>query len=114
MKVVGVPEEFIPQMREMPMWPEMEKVAHTLAYDGTFMADTQAGRPLPADRVEQWTSVVMPALVIVGGQSEPFFRKAAQALVDVLPNAQVYTLEGQTHEVSSAALAPVLAEFFAK
>ncbi len=112
MKVVGVPEEFIPKMREMPMWPEMEKVAHTLAYDGAFMQDVQAGRPLPADRVEQWASAAMPTLVIVGGASEPFFHRGAQALVDVLHNAQLRVLEGQTHEVSTEALAPVLVEFF--
>ena len=45
MKVVGVPDELVTQMRDMPMWPEMEKVAHTLAYDGTIMGDNQSGKP---------------------------------------------------------------------
>jgi pimeloyl-ACP methyl ester carboxylesterase len=114
MKVVGVPEEFIPQMRNDPSWAEMEAVAHTLAYDGIVIGDTGSGKPLPADRVRQWASATMPTLVIVGGESEPFFRSGAQALVDVLPNGQLRTLEGQAHDVSSEALAPVLAEFFAK
>lgn len=109
MKVVGVPEEWIPQMREMPMWPGMEKVAHTLAYDGTIMGDNQSGKPLPPN---QWASATSPTLVIVGGESEPFFQNGTQALVDVLPNAQRRTLEGQGHEVSAEALAPMLIEFF--
>jgi pimeloyl-ACP methyl ester carboxylesterase len=113
MKVVGVPEEFIPQMREMPMWAEMEKAAHTLAYDGTIMGETQAGKPLPAEKVKQWASTTMPTLVIVGGASEAFFHHGTQALVDILPNAQHHILEGQTHEVAAEALAPVLVEFFA-
>jgi hypothetical protein len=30
---VGLPPEFVAPMREAPMWPGMEEVAHTLAYD---------------------------------------------------------------------------------
>jgi pimeloyl-ACP methyl ester carboxylesterase len=111
MKVVGVPEEFIPQMREMPMWPQMEKVAHTLAYDGTIMGDNQSGNPLPPNG---WNSATMPTLVIVGGESPAFFHNGTQALADILPNAQRFVLDGQTHEVSAEALAPVLVEFFNK
>lgn len=109
MRIVGVPEEFIPQMRDMAMWPEMEKVAHTLAYDGAIMGDNQSGKPLPPN---QWASATSPTLVIVGGESEAFFQNGTQALVDILPNAQRRTLKGQTHEVSAEALAPVLVEFF--
>jgi pimeloyl-ACP methyl ester carboxylesterase len=110
MKVVGVPEEYIPMMRQDPSWAEMEAVAHTLAYDGAILKDNASGKPLEP---HQWDSATMPTLVIVGGESEPFFRTGAQALVDLLPNAKLYVLEGQAHDVSSEALAPVLAEFFA-
>ena len=109
MRVVGAPEEMIAQMRNMPMWPEMEKVAHTLAYDGTIMGDNQSGKPLAPN---QWTSATSPTLVIVGGDSPPFFQHGTQALVDMLPNAHLRVLEGQTHEVSAEALAPMLVEFF--
>jgi pimeloyl-ACP methyl ester carboxylesterase len=110
MKVVGVPDEFIPQMKSMPMWPDLEKAAHTLAYDGQIMGDRQSGKPLPRTR---WTSATSPTLVIVGGASEPFFHNGTRALVDVLPNARHHVLEGQTHEVEPQALAPLLVEFFA-
>jgi pimeloyl-ACP methyl ester carboxylesterase len=110
MRHVGVPEEFIPQMHSMPMWPQMEQAAHTLAYDGIIMGDTQSGQPLAPG---QWPAATMPTLVIVGGDSPPFFQNGTRALVDQLPHAQHATLPGQTHEVSSAALAPMLIEFFA-
>jgi pimeloyl-ACP methyl ester carboxylesterase len=110
MKVVGVPDEFVAQMRDMPMWPEMEQVAHTLAYDGTIMGDTMSGKPLSP---KQWATTTSHTLVIVGGESEAFFQHGTQALVDILPNAQHRTLAGQTHEVAAEALAPVLKEFFA-
>jgi pimeloyl-ACP methyl ester carboxylesterase len=111
MKVVGVPEEYLPAMHDMPMWPQLEKGAHTLAYDGTIMGDNQSGKPLPPN---QWDGVIMPALVIVGGESPAFFQNGTQELADILPNARRRTLEGQTHEVAAEALAPMLIEFFAE
>jgi len=110
MKIVGVPDEYLPAMHDMPMWPELEKGAHTLAYDGAIMGDNQSGKPLPPN---QWDGAIMPALVIVGGDSPAFFQNGTQALADILPNAQRRSLAGQTHEVSAEALAPTLIEFFA-
>jgi hypothetical protein len=55
----------------------------------------------------------MPSLVIVGGDSPPFFHNGTRALADQLPHAQHAILPGQTHEVSAAALAPMLIAFFA-
>ena len=92
-----------------PEWADMEKVAHTLGYDGLIVKDFQTGKPLPPQR---WPSITAPTLVIVGGNSEPFSHDGAQALVNDMPNAQRRVLEGQDHAVSPAALAPVLVEFF--
>ncbi|HEV8534304.1 MAG TPA: alpha/beta hydrolase [Candidatus Limnocylindria bacterium] len=109
-KAVGLPAELVPQMRAAPMWPALESVAHTLAYDGTVMGDTMSGKPLSTGR---WARVTVPTLVIDGGASPEWARHAVQALADQLPNAERRTLEGQTHDVDPKALAPVLQEFFA-
>lgn len=109
MTTTGMPEEFLGPMRQSPMWPIMESVAHTLVYDGLVMGDTMLGNPLPAGR---WSGAVMPTLVIVGGANEPWWHRGNAALVELLPNAKSYVLEGQTHDVSPDALAPVLTEFF--
>ena len=111
-KAIGLPPEYLAPMRDDPMWADMEKVAHTLAYDGTIMGETMSGKPLPAERVEQWASATMPTLVISGEQSEAFFHVGAQALAEVLPNAQHRTLEGQEHAVDPAALAPRSETYF--
>jgi len=122
-KALLIPPEFVTMMRTAPMsqtfdddtgakppeWADMEKVAHTLAYDGMIVKDFLAGKPLPPKR---WASFTAPTLVIVGGNSEPFFHDGAQALVNHMPNAQRRILEGQDHAVSPAVLAPVLTEFF--
>ena len=105
----GVPPEVVAGMRSEPFWPGMEKIAHTLAYDGAVMGDTMAGRPLPADR---WASVTVPTLVMDGDQSPAWARNSVAALVGVLPNAERRSLEGQDHGAASEVLAPVLVEFF--
>jgi len=122
-KALLIPPEFVAKMRNAPMnqtfgdetgakppeWVDMETVAHTLAYDGLIVKDFLAGNPLPPKR---WASFTAPALVIVGGNSEPFFHDGAQALVEDMPNTRRRILEGQDHAVSPAALAPVLIDFF--
>jgi len=122
-KALLIPPEFVAMMRNAPMsqtfgddagakppeWADMEKVAHTLAYDGMIVKDFLAGKPLPPKR---WASFTAPTLVIVGGNSEPFFHDGGQALVNDMPNARRRILEGQDHAVSPQALAPVLVEFF--
>ena len=50
---------------------------------------------------------------IDGAASPPWLGDAAQGLVDVLPEARRRTIDGQTHDVDPALLAPVLGEFFA-
>ncbi|GGL46747.1 alpha/beta fold hydrolase [Planomonospora parontospora] len=105
----GVPAEFVEGMRSAPFWADMEAVAHTLAYDGEVMGDTMSGRPLPGGR---WADVTAPVLVIDGGASGPWMSGAANALAAVLPGASRATLDGQDHDVSPAALAPVLQRFY--
>jgi pimeloyl-ACP methyl ester carboxylesterase len=106
---MGMPPDTVAPMRDAPFWPAIEAVAHTLAYDGTIMRGTMGGGPLPATR---WASVTVPALVMDGGDSPAYQRNAVRALADLLPGAQRRTLEGQTHEVDPALLAPVLEVFF--
>jgi pimeloyl-ACP methyl ester carboxylesterase len=105
----GVPEEFVGGMRQMPMWPDMEAVAHTLAYDGTVMGDLMSGKPLPPG---SFAGVTIPTLVLAGGNSEPFMHTGADALAAALPDAHRRTLQDQDHAVDGAVLAPVLTEFF--
>ena len=56
--------------------------------------------------------VTMPTLSVVGGKSPAWLHHGMRALADVLPNAQLRVLEGQTHMVKAKVLAPLLIEFF--
>ena len=108
---VGVPKEAVASMRKAAMWPELEKLAHTLVYDGLLMGGTQAGKPLPKER---WAGATSPLLVVDGAKSDAWLHAAADALAAVVPKAQRRTLAGQDHSVEPAAIAPVLIEFFGK
>ena len=106
---VEVPADMVAQMRQSPMWPAMEALAHTLAYDGAIMGDNMSGKPLSPG---QWADVTIPTLVMDGGVSPVWMHNAAQAVAAILPNARRLTLEGQTHAVDPDVLAPALQAFF--
>jgi pimeloyl-ACP methyl ester carboxylesterase len=107
MILVGATADQVEGMRQHPMWPMWEAVAPTLAYDHTAALGEDASLP-----TERAASVTVPTLVMDGSESYPFMHVTAVALANAIPQAQHRTLEGQTHEVSSEALAPVLVEFF--
>jgi pimeloyl-ACP methyl ester carboxylesterase len=102
---VGLPAGFVAPIRQSPFFPSMEAVAHALVYDAMIVGDFS----LPTARV---ATIKVPTLVVDGGQT-PWLRAAADAVAGALPDARRRTLEGQPHNVDAAALAPVLAEFFA-
>jgi len=108
---VEVPADMVAQMRQSPMWPAMEALAHTLAYDGAIMGDNMSGKPFSPG---QWADVTIPTLVMDGGDSPVWMHNAAQAVAGILPNARRLTLEGQTHAVDPNLLASALMQFFAE
>jgi pimeloyl-ACP methyl ester carboxylesterase len=107
MAYVGTPAEQIAGMRQSPFFPALEAIAPTLSYDHAGLFGDQA---VPAGKAAQ---VTVPALVMYGGASFPFMRATAQTLSAAMPQARLRVVEGQTHDVDPAVLAPVLAEFFA-
>jgi pimeloyl-ACP methyl ester carboxylesterase len=101
-----MPPEHLDRVRQHPMWPVWEAVALTLADDAAVMGEDAS---VPIGKAAQ---VAVPTLVMDGSASFPFMHDTAKALANAIPNAQHRTLEGQSHEVEAAALAPVLVEFF--
>lgn len=107
MRYIGIPADRIDGMRRASTWPVLEALAPTLAYDHTAMLGKDAS--VPAERA---STVTVPTLVMSGGASYPFMRETARTLSQAIPDAQLRTLEDQTHEVNLGVLAPVLIEFF--
>jgi pimeloyl-ACP methyl ester carboxylesterase len=103
--MVRVPAPFVLMMRLMPgLWRKLKAVAHTLPYDSAVMGDfTVPGKHLGA--------VGIPTLVLHGSKTDARLKRAAGAVAGAIAGAHAKTLEGQTHNVSAAVLAPVVVEF---
>jgi pimeloyl-ACP methyl ester carboxylesterase len=110
MQGVGMPPEAIEGAKRSSMWPIMQSIGPTIAYDGQFMFDAYytAGK-FP----ERWQKATMPVLVLNGGKSFPFMPMAADAVAKALPNASRRTLPDQDHGPKPDVLAPVVADFLA-
>jgi pimeloyl-ACP methyl ester carboxylesterase len=109
LRLVDLPSIALLMMPLMPAWSKLKAVAHTLPYDITIVQDNQRGQPFRAGR---WSGATMPTLAMDGSRSPAWMRNGMRALAGMLPNAAFRTLDGQTHMVKAAALAPVLTEFF--
>jgi pimeloyl-ACP methyl ester carboxylesterase len=106
MAYVGTPAEQIDSMRKQDFWQAMAALGPTLAYDHTAILGEEA--VVPADRA---AGLSVSALVMFGTASFPFMAQTARALQQAIPHAELRALEGQDHNVSPAALAPILLEF---
>jgi pimeloyl-ACP methyl ester carboxylesterase len=108
---IGLPA---PMVALMPLMPGFKKFAAnglTLPFDYAALGDQNMhGRPL---RPEEWSTVTCPTLVAYGAKTYPVLKHASKALADVLPNATLIELPGQSHNVSPEAIVPVLAQFVA-
>jgi len=107
---VGIPAPFVALMRLMPMWKGLRSTAHTLPHDWAALgAHNMDGSPLDST---EWAGVTGPALVIYGGKSAEPLREGSKALAAVLPDAELRELAGARHNVKTAVVVPLLAEFF--
>ena len=111
MEFVHTPADQIKGMRQAPVWPMFEAIAPTLIYDAAAMGED---RSAPIRRA---AGVRVPTLVMDGGadqDSRPFMHPTATSLAQAIPHAQHRTLAGQTHDVNTEVLAPMLVEFFSQ
>jgi pimeloyl-ACP methyl ester carboxylesterase len=109
MKFVGAPDEAIAGLKSSPAWPAMEAMAPTLAYDNAVVGEDRAV-PVEVAAVIKVRTLVMDGSASLGPM--PFMRASAEKLAKVIPGAQRRIVEGQAHDVSPKALAPILLEFF--
>ncbi|GHA24220.1 alpha/beta hydrolase [Streptomyces spiroverticillatus] len=106
LSVVGMPKEFVVQMKQAPVWRSFESLAPTLAYDDAVMGDGTVP-------VERLAALAQPVLVVSGDASPGVMRDAARRTAESVPDGRHVSLPQQTHDVDPRKLAPVLEEFFA-
>jgi hypothetical protein len=104
---MGVPAQGIDHMREMPMWPGLEEISHTVLYDGLIMGD----RSWPAERM---SAVKEPTLVVSSNKSTPWIQHTATKVAESLPGGEHASVSGAPHDAPAEVLGPVLISFFAE
>jgi pimeloyl-ACP methyl ester carboxylesterase len=62
--------------------------------------------------VAELARIAVPALVVWGSKAAKEMAAGNTKVADSIPGAERRVLEGQTHNVTPAALAPVVEEFF--
>ena len=108
LQLVGLPRVVRTIMRVLPVWKELTAAAPTLPYNLRLLgADGDA--PIRLD----W-AVTVPVLAVAGSKSpDAALIAPTRAVADAVPGARFALLDGQTHMVAPAALAPLLSRFFA-
>lgn len=103
--IVGMPRALAYLMMLFPMWPRLKRVAHTLPYDLTIVADETIldGRA---------RTLTIPTLV-AGGEASPAPLKAAvERVAAAIAGSSKRYLAGQTHNLGAGAAAGMMKEFF--
>jgi pimeloyl-ACP methyl ester carboxylesterase len=109
MRFVGAPDEAVAKLKASPAWPGMVAMAPTIAHDNAILGDDRSVPVAVAAQVKA-TTLVMDGSASAGPM--PFMRPTADKLAQAVPGAQRQVVEGQAHDVSPKALAPILLKFF--
>jgi pimeloyl-ACP methyl ester carboxylesterase len=89
-EVAGLPPEQIELLRSLPTWEAR------LATTPTLPREERANREYVFD-AERLRGVAVPALFLLGGDSSPGFKQAAEAVGAALPDCRVVVMPGQRH-----------------
>ena len=95
-EIVRAPPDQLERLRSLPAWEARLAAAHTLV------------REVRADqsyvfRPERWATFETPTLLLLGGDSPPFFGAATQAVKAALPEPTLAVLPGQQHAAMDTA-----------
>lgn len=88
-EVVGLSDAEMAAMRAAPSWSARIAAAHTIPRE--FEDADYAFDPARLARLTQ------PVMLLAGTVSEPFLKRATEAVHDALPNSRVVLMEGQGH-----------------
>lgn len=102
----GQTPEAVEAARTTPMWPALEAMAHTLAYDAHVMGGDASALPEAL-----LASVTVPVLAVHSTASPAWLAEGAAAVAKAVPDGECVALDGQFHDVPASTLAPVLTSF---
>jgi pimeloyl-ACP methyl ester carboxylesterase len=90
MEINRMPAEQFALMRSLPSWPARVAAVHTLPRE----LRAQQAYQFEAARFMNMTT---PTLLLLGGDSPPFYKTAVEAVHAALPDSRIVVLPGQQH-----------------
>jgi pimeloyl-ACP methyl ester carboxylesterase len=94
-EVVAVPEAQLQLMRAQPAWAGRVRAMHTVLREARLEAEYHLD-------LQKLRAVATPTLLLLGGDSPPFFHEATRRLNDALPNSRIHEMPGQQHVAMDA------------
>jgi hypothetical protein len=104
---VGQSQDEVDAVRNSPMWPALEAMAPTLAYDAHCLGG--AASRLPESML---ASLGVPVLGLYSTASPGWMQAGAVAVAKTVRHGEHTGLDGSFHDVPVTALAPVLRDFY--
>ena len=104
--VPRLPPAEIEMVQSLPNWPARVAAAHTIPRE-LGIETTYRWQP------ERFSELRTPTLLLVGGDSPPFLKKASDAVQQALPSSQIVVMPGQQHTAMNTAPELFLREVFA-
>jgi pimeloyl-ACP methyl ester carboxylesterase len=95
-QIVRMPEHEIEMLRSLPVWKARVAAAHTIARE--MKADEQY-KFVP----ERFRNLKLPALLLLGGDSPAFFKRAIELVNQSLSNSRIVVMAGQQHTALNTA-----------
>jgi pimeloyl-ACP methyl ester carboxylesterase len=89
-QIVRMPEHEIEMLRSLPAWKARVAASHTIARE--MIADEQY-RFVP----ERFRDPKLPALLLLGGDSPAFFKRAVEMVHQSLSGSRIVVMAGQQH-----------------
>lgn len=90
-ELVKMPEHEFARYRTLPAWQPRIEAAHTIPRELRALTGAQAVVP---DRL---ATITVPTLMLLGGDSPDFARKATEQIAARLPDVRTVVLQGQQH-----------------
>ena len=95
-KIVRMPEQELKTLQSLPVWKARVAAAHTIPRE--MRADEQY-KFVP----ERFRDLKVPTLLLLGGDSPPFFKKAIELVHHALSNSHIVVMPGQQHAAMNTA-----------
>jgi pimeloyl-ACP methyl ester carboxylesterase len=89
-EIAGMPEQELEMLRSLSSWKVRVAAAHTIARE-TRAEEEHKFIP------ERFRELHVPTLLLLGGESPAFMKRATEVIHEALPNSRIAVMPGQQH-----------------